>query len=133
MPQLQSVILTDRTPGTPANLTFVPREIDANGVGTVVNSSGVPIGEKRLTVSVKKKSSRYNAQVRLTLPVVVTETVNGISRPVVVRTAYVNVDATFDERSTEQERTDAIGLLASALGTGKVLVNDALVKLESVY
>lgn len=133
MPQLQNVILTDRTPVTPVNLTFVPRGIDGNDVGTVVNNSGVPIGEKRLTVSVKKKSSRYNAQVRLILPVVVTETINGVSRPVVVRTAYINVDATFDERSTEQERTDAVGLMASALGTGKVLVNDALVKLESVY
>lgn len=133
MPQLQSVVLTDRTPTTPVNLTFVPRDIDGNGVGTVVNTSGVPIGEKRLTVSVKKRSTRYNAQVRLILPVVVTETINGVSRPVVVRTAYVNVDCTFDERSTEQERNDAIGLMASALGTGKVLTNDALVKLESVY
>lgn len=133
MPQLQSVILTDRTPTTPANLTFVPRDIDSNGVGTVVNTSGTPIGEKRLTVSVKKRTNRYNAQVRLILPVVVTETINGVSRPVVARTAYVNVDVTFDERSTEQERNDAIGLMASALASNKVLVNDALVKLEGVY
>lgn len=133
MPQLQSVILTDRTPTTPANLTFVPRDIDANGVGTVVNTPGVPVGEKRLTVSMKKRNSRYYGQVRLILPVVVTETINGVSRPVVARTAYVNVDVTFDEKSTEQERTDAIGLMSSALGTTKVLVNDALVKLEGVY
>lgn len=133
MPQLQSVVLTDRTPVTPVNLTFVPRDIDANGVGTVVNTPGTPIGEKRLTVSMKKRNSRYIGQARLTLPVVATETINGVSRPIVVRTAYVNVDVTFDEKSTEQERTDAIGLMASALGTGKVLVNDALVKLEGVY
>lgn len=133
MPQLQSVILTDRTPVTPVNLTFVPRDIDVNGVGTVVNTPGTPIGEKRLTVSMKKRNSRYNGQARLTLPVVATETINGVSRPIVVRTAYVNVDVTFDEKSTEQERTDAIGLMGSALATGKVLVNDALVKLEGVY
>lgn len=133
MPQLQSVILTDRTPVTPVNLTFVPRDIDSNGVGTVVNTPGTPIGEKRLTVSMKKRNSRYVGQARLTLPVVATETINGVSRPIVVRTAYVNVDVTFDEKSTEQERTDAIGLMSSALGTGKVLVNDALVKLEGVY
>lgn len=62
-----------------------------------------------------------------------TETINGVSRPVVVRTAYANLSVTFDEKSTEQERNDAIGLMASALATGKVLVNDTLVKLEGVY
>lgn len=132
MPQLQSVILTDRTPVTPVNLTFTPRDILA-GVGTVVNAAGTPIGEKRCTVSMRKSGSRYHGDVRLVLPVVATETINGVSRPVVIRTAYVTLNATFDEKSTEQERTDAIGLMASALGTGKVLINDALVKLEGVY
>lgn len=133
MPQLQNLILTDRTPTTPANLTFVPRDIDAKGVGTVVNSAGTPIGEKRVTVSMKKRNARYYGQVRISLPVVATETINGVSKPVVVRTAFINVDVSFDEKSTEQERTDAVGLMASALATGKVLVNDALVKLEGVY
>lgn len=133
MPQLQNVVLTDRTPVTPVNLTFVPRDIDSKGVATVVNNAGVPIGEKRCTVSMKKTNARYQGEVRLTLPVVVTETVNGVSRPVVVRTAYANLSVTFDEKSTEQERKDAIGLMASALETGKVLINDTLVKLEGVY
>lgn len=133
MPQLQNLVLTDRTPVTPVNLTFVPRDIDAKGVGLVVNSAGTPIGEKRCSVSMSKRNNRYHGEVRLTLPVVVTETINGVSAPVVVRTAHVALTATFDEKSTEQERKDAIGLMASALETGKVLVNDALVKLEGVY
>jgi hypothetical protein len=133
MPQLQSVVLTDRTPVTPVDLTFVPRDIDAKGVGTVIKAAGTPIGEKRLTVSMKKSGARYQGEVRLALPVVATETINGVDRPVVIRTAFVTLTATFDEKSTEQERTDAVGLMASALGTGKVLVNDALVKLEGVY
>lgn len=132
MPQLQSVVLTDRTTPTPVNLTFVPRDI-ADGVGSVVNANGTPIGEKRMSVSMKKRNARYHGEVRLVLPVVATETINGVSKPVVVRTAYVTLTATFDEKSTEQERTDAIGLMASGLATGKVLVNDALVKLEGVY
>lgn len=133
MPNIQNLILTDRTPVTPVNLTFTPRDVDAKGVGTVVNNAGVPIGEKRATVSMKKTGTRYQGEVRLTLPVVTTETINGVSRPTIVRTAYANASFTFDERSTEQERKDAVGLLASALETGKVLVNDALVKLEGVY
>lgn len=133
MPTLQNTILTDRTPVTPVNLTFVPRDVDAKGVGTVVNAAGVPIGEKRLSVSMKKTNSRYNGEVRLVLPVVATETINGVSRPVVIRTSYLTLSVAFDEKSSTQERDDAIGMMASALATGKVLVNDALVKLEGVY
>lgn len=133
MPQLQSLILTDRTPTTPVNLTFVPRDIDAKGVGTVVNSAGTPIGEKRCSVSMQKRSNRYKGEVRLALPVVATETVNGVSKPIVVRTAYVTLSADFAGESTEQERNDAIGMMASALVVSKTLVNDALIKLEGVY
>jgi hypothetical protein len=132
MPQLQNVILTDRTPVTPVNLTFVPRDIAA-GVGEVVNNAGTPIGEKRLTVSMKQTGKRFKGEVRLTLPVVVSEVINGVTSPKVVRTGYINLSTSFDETSTEQERTDAVGMMASALATGKVLVNDALVKNEGVY
>lgn len=133
MPPLQNLVITDRTPTTPVNLTFTPRDIDANGVGTVVNAAGTPIGEKRVSVSMRKRNSRYKGEVRLALPVVATETINGVSRPVVIRTAFVTLNADFDEKSTLQERDDAIGLLASALSPTKTLVNDALVKLEGVY
>jgi len=133
MPQLQSLVLTDRTPVTPVNLTFVPRDIDPNGVGSVINNSGTPIGEKRFSVQMKRANNRYRGEVRLSLPVVATEVINGVSSPVVVRTAFVTLTATFDEKSTQQERDDAIGMMSSALATSKVLVNDALVKLEGVY
>lgn len=133
MPQLQTLVLQDRTTPTPVNFTFVPRDIDAKGVGTVVNNAGTPIGEKRVTVSMKKRNSRYYGQVRISLPVVATETVNGVSKPVVVRTAFINVDVTFDEKSTEVERNDAVGFMRSALLGSNLLVNDALVKLEGVY
>lgn len=133
MPQLQNLVLTDRTPVTPVNFTFVPRDIDPNGVGAVVFSSGTPIGEKRCTVLMKKRNNRYHGEVRLSLPVVVTETINGVASPVVVRTAHVALTATFDEKSTQQERDDAIGMLSSGLAVSKILINDALVKLEGVY
>lgn len=132
MPQLQSVVLTDRTTPTPVNRTYAPRDIK-DGVGVAVNAAVTPAGGERISVSNVPTGTRYKGEVRLVLPVVQTETINGISKPVVVRTAYVTVQTSFDVTSTEQERNDAIGLMASALGTGKVLVNDALVKLEGVY
>lgn len=132
MPQLQSLVLTDRTPVTPVNRTFVPRDI-ADGVGMVVNTASTPIGSDRVSISSKKASTRYKGELRLVCPIVQTETINGVSRPVVVRTAYVTVSTSFDETSTEQERTDAIGMVANALGTSKVLIHDALVLLQGVH
>lgn len=132
MPQLQSVALTDRTPVTPVVRTFVPRDI-VNGVGSCVFNAGVPIGEQRITVSMKKTGTRFKGEARLTLPVVATETINGVSAPKVVRTAYVNVSVSWDEKSTQQERDDAIGLAANALATNKALINDSFVKCEGVF
>jgi hypothetical protein len=133
MPSLQNLILTDRTPVTPVNFTFTPDDISRDGVGSVKYSTGTPVGDKRVTVSMKKTGTKYKGELRVSNPVVVTETINGVSRPVVARTSFATLNVTFDERSTEQERTDMIGMIASALATGKVLVNDAFVKLEGVY
>lgn len=132
MPQLQNLVLTDRTPVTPVDHTFTPRDI-TGGVGAVVENAGVPVGESRVTVSQKQNGNKHVGEVRLSIPVVQTEDINGIERPVVVRVAYVTLKTTFDGESTEQERTNAIGMMASALGTGKTLVHDALVKLQGVH
>lgn len=133
MPQLSNLILTDRA-GTPVNHTFVPEGIDPKtGVASVVKSNGVPVGDKRFTISIRKTAERRKSHLRLLLPVVADQTVNGISTPVVVRTAYADVEFNFDVKSTEQERKDCVGMLMSALDSAKVLVNDTVVKLETVY
>lgn len=132
MPQLQTLVLTDRTPTTAVDHTFQPRDIK-NGVGTVVESTGVPIGDKRFTISLRQVNNRYRAQMQLAVPVVQTQTINGVSTPVIVRTAYADLTFTFDAASTEQERTDVVGMLMDALGTSQTLVNDTVVKLQGVY
>lgn len=131
MPQLQSVVITDRET-TPVNHTLVPRDI-AGGVGVVVESSGVSVGELKLSVSMRKSAAKFRGRLVLDSPVVATEVINGISSPKVIRRAIANVEFVFDELSTLQERNNLVGMLASALVTSKVLVNDAIVKLEGVY
>lgn len=133
MPQLQSLVLADRATPTPVNHTFTPVGINAQGVGEVANNSGVPVGSERVTISLKKSNTRYKGSVRLVLPVLVTETINGVSNPVVARVAFCNMDFSFDEKSTEQERKNAVGMAMAALDSSKVLVNDALIKLEGIY
>lgn len=132
MPALQSISILDRTPVTPVAHVFQPRDV-LNGVGLVVNGSGVPVSDEKLSVAMKKSGNAFRGKLTLTVPVVATETINGVSSPKVIRTAYISLDCTFDALSTTQERTNIVGMLADALGTSKTLVHKALVDLEGVY
>lgn len=133
MPQLQNLTLTDRTPTTPVVHTFTPSDITGN-VASVVESTGVPIGNSRVTLSLTRTAAnKYKSVLKLTVPIVQTQTINGIALPTVVRTAYGELSFTFDQSSTELERNNVVGMMADALGTSKTLVNDTVVKLQGVY
>jgi len=133
MPQLQNLVLTDRAT-TPVAHTFVPRDISAN-VGTVVESTGVPVGNNRFSISLRQTptNGRYKATIQLAMPIVATQVINGISTPVVQRTAYADLSFTFDSTSTLQERKDIVGMMMSALDPTKTLVNDVVTALQGVY
>lgn len=133
MPQLTNLVLTDRK-ATPVAHTFTPRSLEGN-VGMVAESTGVPIGDPRVTVSLGKPTAqgRYKPQIRFTFPVTQTQTINGISTPVIVRTSYAELSFNFDSTSSEAERNDIVGMVQSALDASKVLVNDTVVKLQGVY
>lgn len=132
MPQLQTLVLTDRATPTAVNHTFTPRDIKT-GVGAVVETTGVPVGDSRYTISLRQVNNRYKAQIQLAVPVVQNETINGIVTPKAVRTAYADLTFTFDSTSTEAERNNIVGMLADSLAASKVLVNDTVVKLQGVY
>lgn len=133
MPQLQPLVLKDRA-ATPVNHNFVPRDV-SQGIGKVVASNGVPVGEKTYTVSVRQtpENGRFRIQLRMALPVVQEQNVGGVINPVVVRTSYVDATFTFDRNSTAQERDDTVGMFADSLGKTKLLTDGALVNLEGVY
>lgn len=132
MPQLTSLVLKDRAT-TPISHTFEPRDITGN-VGAVVASNGVPLGDKTFTVSLNRTSNgRYKAVLKGVFPVVQDQVLNGITSPVVVRTAYAELTFSFDASSTEQERNDIVGMVQSSLDANKALTNDVLVKLQGVY
>jgi len=132
MPQLQNLVLTDRA-ATPVNHTFTPLDI-TNGMGTVVESSGVPVGNNRVQVALNKTSTgRYKSVLKFQFPIVQTQTINGVSTPVVVRTTFIDATFTFDPTSTTQERNDAVGMFQSAFDPSEALINDLLVDLQGVY
>lgn len=131
MPQLQAISVNDRET-TPVAHAFVPRDIK-DGVGTVVRTTGIPVGEELFTISNRKTNGKYRVKLVLMVPVVQTETINGISKPVVVRQGYGEVNFTFHETSTTQERKNVVGMLMNALDPTKVLVNSTVVDLEGVF
>lgn len=132
MPQLQPTVLKDRQ-DPQVEHTFLPRDIE-KGVGSLAVSSGVPIGDNRLTISLNQTSTgRYKPRLQLAVPIVETQTINGVDSPKITRVAYCDLQFTFADTSSEEERNDVVGLLASALEPGKTLINDVIVKLQGVY
>jgi hypothetical protein len=135
MAAYNTLVLTDRA-STPVDHTFTPDGfLNGQTVATFVkrNSDGVPVGDWRFSVAIRKTGNRTRPSLRLAVPIVATETVNGVDTPVVVRTAYANVDFNFDNKSSDQERADIVGMTASALAESLTQVDSAIVGLERIY
>lgn len=129
-----NLVIKDRTTPTPADHTFTPDGDDANGVHVFSEKTSVPAGNARFTASLTQtKTGRITPKLKLSIPVVATQTINGISSPAIIRTAYVEVSANFDALSTAQERADAIGLMANAMATAQTQINDLLVNVSDIY
>lgn len=131
MPQLQQLVLTDRA-ATPVAHTFTPVDLQQN-VGTVSERTGSPVADPIYSISNRRSGDNFKVTIKMSVPVVQNETINGITRPIVVRSAYVQATFTFSKDSTKEERNNVVGMFADSFGTGKTLVNDTLVKLEGVY
>lgn len=132
MPAIANLVLKDRK-STPVDHTFTPKNVSADGIGTLVESSGIPVGNNTYTISHRETpSGRQKVTITGKFPIVQTETVNGISQPKVVRISRAKFDFEFEATSSEAERADVVGLMASSLDTAK-WTNNLLVKLEDVY
>lgn len=127
-----NLVINDRA-ATPVAHTFSPDGDDANKVHVYSEKTGVPAGNPRFTASLAKSNGKYRPKLRFQLPVVQTQVINGVSSPVVVRTAFVELNCTFDELSTDQERKDAIGFMANTLAAAQTQINDLLVGLSDIY
>lgn len=127
-----NLVVNDRA-GTPVAHTYSPDGDDTNGVHIWSEKTGVPAGNPRYTASLRQSNGKYRPTLKLTLPVVQTQTINGIASPTVVRTAYVEVNFTFDSLSTTQERADAVGLMYNSMAAAQTQINDLVVNLSDVY
>lgn len=134
MPVLQNLVLTDRTPTTPVSHTFTPRGKEGMDGGRVVAAGASALADRLFTIEPRvTPGGRRKVAIRLVIPVVQTQTINGVSSFVVVRTARAMAEFDFANDTTEQERRDIVGMLQSSFDSSKVLVNDVLTKPESVW
>jgi len=131
MAQAASIVVNDRE-STPVAHTYAPRSITPD-LATFVETGTVPIGERKLTLSSRKSGSNYRVRVKLVSPVLVNETINGVSVPTVPRVSYADVTFTFADTSTLQERKNLVGMFANALAASQTVVDGTVTGLEGIW
>lgn len=132
MPSLTTISVVDRET-TPVTHTYTPGAPKGD-VYTWTESDGVPIGDNKLSVSsTKTGSGTYKVRIRMADPVVVTETINGVDRSKVERTAYTSLEFTFGSDSTTQERSNLVGKLADLLASDQTFMTAVMEDLEGIY
>lgn len=129
MPQLNTVVLKD---AADVDHSFEPSGING-GVATLVNSTGVPIGDKTVSISsTRTTTGRRKVTMKMVMPIVQDVVSGGVSRPTVVRTAYADVTLTFDGTSTPTERDDLRAYLTHFLSEA-TLVTPIIHNLSSPF
>lgn len=133
MPSFASITLQDRE-SSPADHVFNPVATGEQGVAVFQTDADTPAGAERLTHSVKRMANgQYRVRVTMNVPVVVTETVNGVSNPVNQRFSRSTHDFYFDENSTLQERKNHVGMIYDLLATDQAFTTGGVEKLQSYY
>lgn len=131
MANASSITVNDRQP-TPGPHTYAPRAV-IPGTATFVEAASVPIGERTLTIRHRKSGTRFYSRITLAVPVLVTETINGVQVPKVPRISFIDANFRFDDTSSTQERADAVGMFANLLAANQNVVNSTVVGLEGIW
>jgi len=133
MPAFTTITANDRE-ATPVAHVFTPQTKSVDNIFTYVNRDGTPLGDEKLTLSVTQTGNgNHKVRLRLSIPTLVEETINGVVVPKVDRTAYANIDLTFSNRSSLQERKNTVGLLANMLDTGQAQIMAVAQDLEGIW
>lgn len=112
MPKMNALVLKD---ASDVNHTYVPRSTQ-NGVSTLIETGAIPLGDNRLTLGINRTAAgRIKPQMKFTMPVVSTVTVDGKAKSEILRTGYADLSLNFDQSSTESERADVVLMIAKAI------------------
>lgn len=111
MAQLSNIVINDGT----KDVTYVPYQIDSGNIARLRTNTDLAIASSELSVNARNGSTNRNVTLKITLPTVVDETVNGIVSPRVTRTRTVSVDLSLPKTTTSAERLAARVMLSNLL------------------
>lgn len=111
MAQLSNIVINDGT----ADVTYVPYQIDSGNIARLRTNTDLAIASSELSVNARNGSTNRNVTLKITLPTVVSETVNGVVSPRVTRTRTVSVDLSLPKTTTSAERLAARVMLSNLL------------------
>lgn len=138
MPALSTVILTTRLYDSVAETsqTYYPTGWGGQNRDVAIlrrqQSDAGTLGDRTLTASFKQTNGKLRTKLVLAVPIVQTETINGVDRDLLLRTGYAEVNFTFSMDSTKAERDQVVSMIASGLDQGKILSN-AIVEAEQMW
>lgn len=132
MPATTTITLAGTGPNT---YTYTPSNKNKDGVHEFRNkdANGVPVGDSTLTLSLRETPSGYKAKLKLAVPQVVTETINGVSNPKVARENWASVEFFFSDKSTVAERVELVKQIADAFDTDQTFINGVVEQLDGIY
>jgi hypothetical protein len=132
MPSVTNITVNDRE-ATPVAHVYTPQTRKGD-VWYWARRDGTPLGDETLTMSiVQTAGGLYKVRLRMVDPVVVTETINGISVPKIERSNFVSSEFTFSERSSLQERKNIVGKFANAFATSQTFILNVVQDLEGIH
>ena len=133
MPAMANVVPTDRAT-TPVNHTFTPVGAEGEAGGRYGKAGLSSIGDYLFKINPRKTASgRRKIDLDLVIPVLVTETINGVNSYKVTRTSRATASFDFPPDVTQQERKDIVGMMATALAAATTQVNSVLADGENVW
>lgn len=131
MPNLTTITVNDRE-ATPVAHPFAPHS-EKDGIAVFHESGSSLVGNKSLTISTRDTGSNVKVRVKFDLPVVQTETINGITADKVVRRSVADLVLTFPRSGTLQERKNLVGMLQNLLDAGQAAVDPVITGVETFY
>jgi hypothetical protein len=127
MSAIANIVVPDAA-ATPVSHTFKPSKIDGDTAYYVEQSASASAGFWPLSVQQRgpltgQKDRVFRSTIKLAIPVMTTETVNGVSKPTLLYVMRANVEFLNPEDATLQNRKDLRKLLVGILNDSQVIDN----------
>lgn len=124
MPAVVPVVLSNHAPSSPVTYTVHPAgQPKDDGVWEWQGDNSIPAQRVRLTSKVNRitPGKRMKSEVRVVLPIVETQVINGVSQQVVVDYNYATVSMDMSAKATNASRGETAAYAASAVLPGSVV------------